>query len=115
MQDRQKVTIYLPSGLHRQLKVKAAIDSDSMSALVEKAISFFLKHPEAVEEIEASYGKTHQVHVCPECSAATIIRDGEMVSLKNQPSVIDEEFPLIGETISREIQVSNDQEELVPC
>jgi len=38
-----------------------------------------------------------------------------MVSLKNQPSVIDEQFSLIGETISKEIKVSNDQEELVPC
>jgi Sec7-like guanine-nucleotide exchange factor len=114
MQDKQKVTLYLPSSLHRQLKVKAAIDTESMSALVEKAISFYLKHPEAVEEVEATYGKTHQVHICPECSAATIIKDGEMLSLKNQPSVIDEEFPSVGDKISREIN-SKDQEELVPC
>jgi hypothetical protein len=72
MQEKQKVTLYLPPNLHRQLKVKAAIDTDSMSALVEKAISFYLRHPETVEEIEASYGKTHQVHVCPECNAAMV-------------------------------------------
>lgn len=113
MQDKQKVTLYLPSGLHRQLKVKAAIDSDSMSSLLEKAISFYLKHPETVEEVEAGHGKTHQVHICPECNAATVIRNGEMVSLKNQPSVIDEEFTLIAEKISRE-EHSQDQE-LVPC
>jgi Sec7-like guanine-nucleotide exchange factor len=114
MQDKQKVTLYLPSGLYRQLKVKAAIDIESMSALVEKAVSFYLKHPETVEEVEASYGKTHQVHICPECSAATVIKDGEMVSLRNQPSVIDEEFPSVSDKISIEIQ-SKDQEELVPC
>lgn len=114
MQDKQKVTLYLPSGLHRQLKVKAAIDTESMSALVEKAVSFYLKHPETVEEVEASYGKTHQVHICPECNAATVIRDGEMVSLKNQPSVIDEEFPLVGDKISLD-EGSKEQEELVPC
>jgi hypothetical protein len=114
MPDKQKVTLYLPSGLHRQLKVKAAIDSDSMSALVEKAISFYLKHPDAVEEVEATYGKTHQVHICPECNAATVIKEGEMVSIKNQPSVIDEEFPLVGEKFSQKIR-SEDQEKLVVC
>jgi Sec7-like guanine-nucleotide exchange factor len=114
MQDKQKVTLYLPSSLHRQLKVKAAIDTESMSALVEKAVSFYLKHPETVEEVEANYGKTHQVHICPECNAATVIKDGEMISLKNQPSVIDEEFPSVSDKISREVN-SKDQEELVPC
>jgi hypothetical protein len=67
-----------------------------------------------VEEVEANYGKTHQVHICPECNAATVIKDGEMVSLKNQPSVIDEEFPSVSDKISREVN-SKDQEELVPC
>ena len=114
MQDKQKVTLYLPPGLHRQLKVKAAIESESMSALVEKAIGFYLKHPDTVEEVEATYGKTHQVHVCPECSAAMVLRDGEMVSLKNQPSVIDEEFPLVGDKVSLGTD-SQDKEQLVPC
>ncbi len=114
MQEKQKVTLYLPPTLHRQLKVKAAIDTDSMSAIVEKAIGFYLKHPEAVEEVESNYGKTHQVHICPECDGAMVLRDGEMVSLRDQPSVVDEELPLIGESI----KVGNDaqnQEELIPC
>jgi hypothetical protein len=114
MQEKQKVTLYLPPTLHRQLKVKAAIETDSMSALVEKAISFYLRHPDTVEEVEASYGKTHQVHVCPECDAAMVMRDGEMISLKNQPSIVDEEFPLIGE--GSEISINKEgQEELIPC
>lgn len=112
MQEKQKVTLYLPSTLHRQLKVKAAIETDSMSALVEKAISFYLRHPDTVEEVEASYGKTHQVHVCPECDAAMVMRDGEMISLKNQPNIVDEEFPLIGE--GGEIRADK-EEELIPC
>jgi hypothetical protein len=114
MQEKQKVTLYLPPTLHRQLKVKAAIETDSMSALVEKAISFYLRHPDTVEEVEASYGKTHQVHVCPECDAAMVMRDGEMISLKNQPNIVDEEFPLIGE--GSEINADKEaQEELIPC
>ena len=42
MQDKQKVTLYLPLGTHRQLKIRAAIDEESMSGLVEKAIAFYL-------------------------------------------------------------------------
>ncbi len=114
MQEKQKVTLYIPPNLHRQLKVRAAIDTDSMSAIVERAISFYLKHPEAVEEVEANYGKTHQVHICPECDAAMVMRDGEMISLRNQPSVVDEELPLLGDSLKVEPNVQ-DQEELIPC
>ena len=114
MQEKQKVTLYLPPNLHRQLKVRAAIDTDSMSAIVEKAVGFYLKHPEAVEEVESNYGKTHQVHICPECDATMVVRDGEMISLKDQPSVVDEELPLIADSIKVEND-AQDQEELIPC
>ena len=118
MQDKQKVTLYFSQGLHRQLKIRAAIDTDSMSSMVEKAIVFYLKHPEVVEEVEASHGKTHQVHICPECQNAMVIREGELVSLKNQPSVLDEEFPLeVADGIKKSVNPQNSQgeEELVPC
>ncbi len=116
MQDKQKVTLYLPPGIHRQLKIRAAIDEDSMSALVEKAVGFYLKHPDKVEEVEAeAYGKTHQVHICPECEAAMVMRDGQMVSLKNQPSVITDDFALdVRETVAPSAEVSG-EEALVPC
>lgn len=84
-----------------------------MSALVEKAVDFYLRHPEQVEEVEASYGKTHQVHVCPECQAAMVVRDGKMVSLKDQPSVIEDEFSVVGEVMKN--QTDSHEEELVPC
>jgi inner membrane protein involved in colicin E2 resistance len=109
MQEKQKVTLYLPPILHRQLKVKAAIDTDSMSSIVEKAIAFYLQNPEVIEEIEANHGKTHQVHVCPECDAAMVIRGGQMISLKNQPGIVDEEFTLMSDSDTE------GQEELIPC
>lgn len=130
MQDKQKVTLYLPPGLHRQLKIRAAVDIESMSAIVEKAISFYLEHPEMVEEVEAFHGKTHQVHLCPECNSSLVIRDGKMLSLKNQPSVITEEFPKeVRETVKCQTEShltdspqnqshqaeSQGEEELVPC
>ncbi|ACB52973.1 hypothetical protein cce_3625 [Crocosphaera subtropica ATCC 51142] len=116
MQDKQKVTLYLPPGIHRQLKIRAAIDEDSMSALVERAVDFYLKYPDKVEEVEAAaYGKTHQVHVCPECEAAMVMRNGQMVSLKNQPSVITDDFPLdIREAVPTNTDTSG-EEALVPC
>ncbi|MEM8779169.1 MAG: hypothetical protein AAGF26_09915 [Cyanobacteria bacterium P01_G01_bin.49] len=118
MQDKQKVTLYLPSGIHRQLKIRAAIDEDSMSALVEKAVGFYLNHPDKVEEVEtAVYGKTHQVHICPECEAATVMRDGQLVSIKDQPSVITEpdEIPLeVREKVQSKVGVSG-EEALVTC
>ena len=116
MQDKQKVTLYLPPGIHRQLKIRAAIDEHSMSALVERAVDFYHKHPDKVEEVEsAAHGKTHQVHVCPECNAAMVMREGKMVSLKNQPSVITDDFTLdIRETVSTNTETSG-EEALVPC
>jgi len=115
MQEKQKVTLYIPPGIHRQLKIRAAIDTESMSAIVEKAIAFYLKHPEQVEEAEAeSYGKTHQVHICPECSAAMVEREGKMVSLKNQPSVINDEEFLVREKV-KSASDTQGKEKLVPC
>jgi hypothetical protein len=95
MQSKQKVTLYIPPELHRRLKIKAAVDVESMSALVEKAIAFYMQYPEQVEEIEACVqGQTHQVHFCPECSAALVVKNGDLVSLGNQESVIADEIPL---------------------
>ncbi|MBR8830407.1 MAG: hypothetical protein N5P05_000123 [Chroococcopsis gigantea SAG 12.99] len=113
MQDKQKVTLYLPPGIHRQLKIKAAIDEESMSGIVEKAIEFYLKYPEKVEEIEsANYGRTHQVHTCPECETSLVMRNDRIVSLKPQPAIVTEEYDLVPETGS---VASADTAELVPC
>lgn len=112
MQDKQKVTLYIPPELHRKLKIRAAIDTESMSALVSKAVNFYLHNPEVVEQLEAPLqGQRHQVHVCPECDAAMVSRNGEMVSLKNQPGAISEDSPL--EKVMK--NASKSQEELVIC
>ncbi|MDJ0535369.1 MAG: hypothetical protein QNJ70_23270 [Xenococcaceae cyanobacterium MO_207.B15] len=116
MQSKQKVTLYIPPELHRKLKIRAAIDTESMSALVEKAISFYLQYPEQVEQIEASVqGNVHQVHLCPECDAAMVLRNGEMISLKNQPGAVSEELPLqVRDSVTTTDELQG-EEELVPC
>ncbi len=115
MPNQQKVTLYIPPELHRKLKIRAAIDTESMSALVQKAISFYLQYPEQVEQSETStQSNVHQVHICPECEAAVVMRDGEMISLKNQPGVIEEELPLpVREGVAPD--KLHGEEELVPC
>ena len=114
MQNKQKVTLYIPPDLHRKLKIRAAIDVESMSALVEKAVSFYIHHSDKVENVEASVqGKTHQIHLCPECDAAMVMREGEMVSLRSQPGIVSEELPLT----MRNVDASEEShgENLVPC
>ncbi|HEY9767818.1 MAG TPA: hypothetical protein V6C71_04820 [Coleofasciculaceae cyanobacterium] len=116
MQSKQKVTLYIPPELHRKLKIKAAVDVESMSAVVEKAIAFYMQFPERVEEIKSSvHGKTHQVHLCPDCDAPMVMRDGEMVSLGSQSSVVvkdDISLSMSNQTGSSE---NPSEEELVSC
>jgi hypothetical protein len=89
MEDKQKVTLYLPPQLHRQLKIRSAIDADSMSNIVEKAVEFYLSHPEVVDGVTI-HGQTHQIYNCPECEHPVVIKDGEMLALGQQPGVISE-------------------------
>lgn len=116
MHQKQKVTLYIPPGLHRQLKIRSAVDAESMSALVEKAIAFYLKYPEVVEETEAVSGQTHRVYSCPECETSLVKRDGQLTALEQQPSVLSDELS-VGQVRQSANSHSNSQgeEELVPC
>lgn len=117
MQDKQKVTLYIPPELHRQLKIKAAVDSESMSIIAEKAIAFYMKHSGVVEEVESSKGRSHRVYTCPVCSSSAIIRDGEMVALNNQPTILADNEELPVDQVEK-INANPDhqpEEQLVPC
>ncbi|MDJ1183010.1 hypothetical protein [Roseofilum casamattae] len=116
MQDKQKVTLYIPPELHRRLKIQAAVDSEPMSAIVERAVSFYLEHPEAVEDLSSPHGKTYQIYHCPECSSPVVVNDGELVTLKNQPTVLSDE-ELTMERVSKVASGTDrpGEEQLVPC
>ncbi len=79
MQDKQKVTFYLPEQLHQQLKIRSAIDGDSMSDLADKAISFYLAHADIVQS--SGIGHIHQTYNCPKCSQTVVIRDGALLAI----------------------------------
>jgi len=114
MQDKQKVTFYLSPELHRQLKIKSAVDATSMSDLVEEAMSFYLRHPEVVDEVEASVGHTHRVYSCPECTSAVVLKQGELVGLHSHPSILEDDLVKVPEEVKARSD-SPGQEELVPC
>jgi hypothetical protein len=92
MEDKQKVTLYLPPKLHRQLKIKAAVDLESMSTIAEKALEIYLQHPELVDLVTSRQCGSHQVYNCPECSHPAVIRNGEMVSIGQQPGILTDEL-----------------------
>jgi hypothetical protein len=117
MQVKQKVTLYLSPELHKRLKVRSAVDSEPMSELAERALVFYLTNSELVEEVEASYGRTHRVYSCPSCDSSLVLRDGEMATLGKQPGVIGQEhLPVEVEVIEQsEKSYRKGEEELVPC
>lgn len=114
MQSKQKITLYIPPKLHRQLKIKAAVDAESMSALVEKAVSFYLHNSDKVDEVNSASGKTHQVYLCPECESALALHGECLTSLKDSPGVLSEELPLTIRGGSNASEESSD-EQLVIC
>ncbi|MBD2384027.1 hypothetical protein [Cylindrospermum sp. FACHB-282] len=115
MQTKQKVTLYLSPELHKKLKIRSAVDSEPMSELAERALFFYLTNSELVEEVEASsYGRTHRVYSCPTCDSSLILRDGELLTLGNQPAIIGQESLPIDEMEQNETHPKG-EEELVAC
>ncbi|MGF1460178.1 MAG: hypothetical protein ACFBSG_14275 [Leptolyngbyaceae cyanobacterium] len=84
MEDQQKatkVTLYLTSDLHRQLKIRSAVDGEPMSSLAERALHFYLSHSEVVKQ-HSEHGSTYRTYSCPSCSDAVVVKDGDLVSVK---------------------------------
>jgi hypothetical protein len=115
MQEKHKVTLYIPPDLHRQLKIRAAVGAEPMSAIAQRAIVFYLSHSEVVDEVEAAHGRAHQVYSCPECESPLVLRESEMVRLGSQSGLLVDESLSISKVKSG--QSSSDfqgEQELVP-
>ncbi|WP_159784226.1 hypothetical protein [Sodalinema gerasimenkoae] len=113
MQDKQKVTLYLSSELHRKLKIRAAVDGEPMSALAQKALVFFLEHPEVVDSLDAVSGHAHQVYSCPSCETQAVIREGELIAVGQSSEAI--EGDLVEQVNAGLEQSSESEEDLVTC
>ncbi|MGF1515495.1 MAG: hypothetical protein ACFB5Z_17595 [Elainellaceae cyanobacterium] len=125
MKDKQKVTLYIPPELHRQLKIQSAVDSEAMSAIAERALTSYLESAE-----DCGHGHAYQIHSCPKCSADFVIRNGEVRAIASQPSSPDAvSSQVIEDQVIKEAgdaaesaeddnylpNQARDPEELVPC
>ncbi|NJL48221.1 MAG: hypothetical protein HC929_12995 [Leptolyngbyaceae cyanobacterium SM2_5_2] len=82
-QKPAKVTLYLPPDLHRQLKIRSAVEGEAMSSIAKRAIDFYLANPGVVEDgcSDSVYGHTHVIYNCPSCSAPVVIHQGDLVEV----------------------------------
>lgn len=117
MQDQHKaskVTLYLSSDLHRQLKIRSAVDGEAMSAIAQRALAFYLSHSEVVEECSAVSGHTHQIYSCPSCDESMVMRQGELQPVKaTLSSSLSDDF--VGVQQDCAAALPPEANELVPC
>lgn len=90
----QKVTLYLPPELHRQLKIRAEVDSNALSELAERAIAFYLSHSESVDQHEEEV-KSNISHLYSLDGEALAISDGELVALPNESQSLMQAYHFI--------------------
>ncbi|MEO1397107.1 MAG: hypothetical protein AAFV90_29875 [Cyanobacteria bacterium J06634_5] len=113
---KQKVTLYLPDDLHRQFKIRSAVDGETMSLMAQRAIEFYLEHADVVEDLSIAYGQAHRIHSCPKC-AAPVALHGDGLSLVSdhakQPLQVLENLEPIPELSSESKRLGG--EELVKC
>jgi len=117
MKDKQKVTLYIPPELHRQLKIQSAVDAEPMSAIAERALMLYLEHSEVLQSLD--HGHAHQIHSCPKCRADFVLRNGEAVAISSRTGsapVIDSVRTVDDDVDGLyPVQQEHDPEELVPC
>ena len=118
MQDQHKaskVTLYLSSDLHRQLKIRSAVDGEAMSAIAQRALMFYLDHADVVEECSAVSGHTHQVYSCPSCNESMVMRKGELLPVSAAvTSSLSEDFVGVQKDCVT-ATLPPEANELVPC
>jgi len=76
---KKKVTYYLSEFLQSQLKVRATIEQQSMSEVVEQALRFYLEHGDLVQR--DGVGHTHRLYACPACQSMLMFRHGNLQSV----------------------------------
>lgn len=117
MQDKHKVTLYLPPELHRQLKIRSAVELEPMSILAERAIVFYLEHSDVVDEVEETHGQVHRIYECPSCSTSLILQEGELVHLQRDGAILSSDDSSVpsGTAESSSKLGQQGEEELVHC
>ena len=119
MSAKQKVTLYLSDDLHRQVKIRSAIDGEPMSSIAQRAIEFYLGNAEVVEQTTSGevQGETHRIHACPKCATPVVLRRGGLSLVQ---SSAERQFESMTTDLScipklNSDSVSADEGELVGC
>ncbi len=115
-QAKQKVTLYLPDELHRQFKIRSAIDGETMSLMAQRAIEFYLDNVDLLGESSDGCGQSHRIHACPKCAASVAIK-GDELDLIHEHSELES---LILTDLDRIAELRNnskspDEGELITC
>ncbi|MGB3137703.1 MAG: hypothetical protein WBG38_14055 [Nodosilinea sp.] len=118
-QKATKVTLYLPPDLHRQLKIRSAVEGEAMSSIAKRAIDFYLAHSDIVaESLESSFGQTHRIHSCPSCASSVVFREGDLVEVVQTAAAGASEGNQSGTAVVPEVAAgtsSREEGELVVC
>ncbi len=110
MPDKQKVTLYLSDDLHRQFKIRSAVDGETMSAMAQRALKFYLSHADLVESSTEAHGRTHQIHSCPQCEATVALNKGSLVVVQSHNDCVQEGLLDIQEISSLTQQAPSSQD-----
>ncbi|MFK8183729.1 MAG: hypothetical protein AB8B99_10165 [Phormidesmis sp.] len=116
MPAKQKITLYISDDLHRQFKIRSAIDGETMSSIAQRAIEFYLANPEAVDCSGKVYGQTHRLHACPKCATPVALRDDGLALVASQPEQQFEDLAKLGRVSELGCDsLSPDEGELIGC
>lgn len=109
MQDKQKVTLYIPPDLHRQLKIRSAVDTETMSEIAERALAFYLDHSDVVTEVEsAQQGNSHLVYACPSCATSVVVQSDQLVPINLESAILsDRDLSLTPSQLDPALSVSS--------
>lgn len=116
MPAKQKITLYISDDLHRQFKIRSAIDGETMSSIAQRAIEFYLTNPETVDSSDKVYGCTHRIHACPKCASPVVLRDDGLALIESQSNQQFEDLTKLGEVAELSCDsLSPDEGELIGC
>ncbi|MEY2979719.1 MAG: hypothetical protein RLZZ435_3859 [Cyanobacteriota bacterium] len=86
-----------------------------MTALAQRAISFYLNHSETVDRVER-HGLTHQIYTCPACSSSLLVRDGDLAEVDHSPSILSDEDLSLSQIYGEErLPSTPEPDKLVAC
>ncbi len=116
MSAKQKVTLYIPDDLHRQFKIRSAVDGETMSSIAQRAIEFYIGHADVIESSGKLQGQTHRIHSCPQCDASVALREDGLTLIRDHVGKESEELIDLDRIVELNSDAcSPDEGELITC